>query len=282
MVILKNIFKARNFELELGKKTYIMGILNITPDSFSDGGKYFSKDDAINHVYEMINAGADIIDIGAQSTRPNYNLISEAEEWARLEDVLKCIFEKGIDIPVSIDTFYPYVAESALELGVSIINDITGCKNIRMLEIAAAYDAGIIIMHPGDAAKSNGEYEYQLGVTGNVKEFFDIEISKALEAGMDINHICLDPGIGFGKTEKENFELLKNTNVLKRDNIAYLVGASRKRITADPDVPFDKRIAGTIAVHTIAQLGGADILRAHDVFEAVQAAKLIDKILGRV
>lgn len=282
MVILKNIFKARNFELELGKKTYIMGILNITPDSFSDGGKYFSKDDAINHVYEMINAGADIIDIGAQSTRPNYNLISEAEEWARLEDVLKCIFEKGIDIPVSIDTFYPYVAERALELGVSIINDITGCKNIRMLEIAAAYDAGIIIMHPGDAAKSNGEYEYQLGVTGNVKEFFDIEISKALEAGMDINHICLDPGIGFGKTEKENFELLKNTNVLKRDNIAYLVGASRKRITADPDVPFDKRIAGTIAVHTIAQLGGADILRAHDVFEAVQAAKLIDKILGRV
>lgn len=275
-------FSCGKFNLPLSNKTYIMGILNITPDSFSDGGKYLSNDLAIMHAAEMVNEGVDIIDIGGQSTRPGCSVISWQDEWDRIADTVKWIVDNFPQIPVSIDTFYPQVMQRALDIGAVIINDVTGCQNEKMFELAAQYNAGLVIMHPGNPDMVSGEVQYDGGVVNAVSHYFDKMIAKAQQYGINNSRLCLDPGIGFGKTYDENFALIKATSQLKRDDIAYLVGASRKRITAPAGVPFSDRLAGTLAIHTAAQLYGADILRVHDVAEAVQAATAADKIIRSI
>lgn len=266
----KRFFRARDREFKLNR-TYIMGILNVTPDSFSDGGRYTETDKAIAHAKAMINDGADVIDIGGQSTRPGHVKIMPAEEWERIKEVLFAILEHT-DIAVSVDTFYPEVAEKALAAGAHIINDVSGF-GAAMLAVAAKTDCGCIIMHPGGLTGKNP--------AGEVNAFFRQKQIEAEKAGIESSRLCFDPGIGFGKTMEENLELLARTDEAKIQGPAFLMAASRKRVIGYPcgDPPYEERGAGTIAAHTIALSLGADILRVHDVKEAVQAAKVSDAIL---
>lgn len=263
------IFKTNKRIFDLGKKTYIMGILNITPDSFSDGGKYFSSEKAIKRALEIESQGADIIDIGAQSTRPNHELISCGEEWDRLSSVLKQICNT-VKIPISIDTFYPEVAEKSLQLGAEIINDISGTNNTKMLQIVAEYSCGLVITHNSSDIH-------------NIKNFFNMKLSEATQFGINSSSLCFDPGIGFQKDREQDTWIIQNIKNLKIKNSAILIGASKKRVVGylSEVENVDERGGSTIAVDTYAQIQGANILRVHDVKEAVQSAKCIDKLLAR-
>lgn len=242
-----------------------MGILNITPDSFSDGGNFNTVEKAITRAKQIENEGADIIDIGAQSTRPGFTQISADEEWQRLEPVLKNL---KLNIPISIDTFYPEIAQKCLELyRVDIINDITGCENPDMLPLIAKYNCAVIITHnkPGM----------------NIKTFFEKKLKNAQNLKINSDQICFDPGIGFCKNQKEDAYIIKNLKNIKLKSCACLVGLSRKRIIGVNcgNPPPKERLYGTIAANTICIQGGANILRVHDVKEAVQAAQVSDAIL---
>lgn len=244
-----------------------MGILNVTPDSFSDGGKYISPEKAFERALEIQNEGADILDIGAQSTRPGFNVISADQEWNRLEPVLKKLSEK-ITIPISIDTFYPEVAEKAIEYGADIINDVSGCQNDNMFKVAQNFSSGIIIVHSDPK-------------NPDVKKFFESKLRIASDFGVQSSQICFDPGIGFNKTRNQDAELIMNLENVKIKDTAMLVGISKKRIIASlsENEKIENRLAGTVAVNTFAQLHGANILRVHDIKEAVSAAKAVDKLI---
>lgn len=261
-----NFFKCGKYNLELGQRKYVMGILNVTPDSFSDGGMWFNTDLAVKRALKIQEQGADILDIGAQSTRPGYIKISPQNEWERIEYVFKRLSGK-MKIPVSIDTFYPEVAEKALDLGADIINDVTGFNNKEMLDVASQSDCGLVIMHPGQMKTTT--------------EFFKQRIDAMNEKLIDLNRICLDPGIGFGKTYMENLFILANTENFRIKDRPILVGASRKRVIGDScgNPPFEDRLPGTISAHVASMLFGADIVRVHDVSEAVQSARVIEKII---
>lgn len=270
-------FSGDGFSFPLGEKTYIMGIVNVTPDSFSDGGRYLDPERAVAHALRLQQEGADLIDIGAQSTRPGFTPVPSAQEWERLRPVLEGLSGK-LSVPVSVDTFYPDVAEKALKAGAHILNDITGGKEEAMFTIAARCQAGLILMHPGDAADT-AQYAGSRDIGQAVHDFLLAAAEKALAAGVKPEQICLDPGIGFGKTMEQNRALLLS-KAARVEGYAYLVGASRKRVTVDAcPAPPDQRVGGTVAAHTLAQLAGADILRVHDVFEAAQAARLTDAVL---
>ena len=268
-------FKAGKHRFPIGEKTYIMGILNVTPDSFSDGGLYLDPDRAVEHALQMEREGADILDVGAQSTRPGFAPVSPKEEWERLEPVLKKLRGK-VRIPLSVDTFYPEVACAAVGLGVDIINDVAGMKNPDMLKILRDSDCGYVVMH----SESDG---YPFGVAESVRRFLAGRVLLALESGIDRQRICIDPGIGFGKSYEENVELLRDLREVHIMGCALLVGASRKRVVAQPcgNPPPEARLFGTIAAHSIAIFNGADIIRVHDVPQAKQAAMVADAIRGR-
>ena len=285
------LWRAGRYSLPLGEKTYIMAIVNVTPDSFSDGGKYFSAEQAIRRALDAQDQGADIIDIGAQSTRPGFSPISaeeEEEEAARLVPVLEGLRGR-LHVPVSIDTFYPGVALESLRLGADILNDVTGFSDPEMIAAAAGADCGCIVMHNTafsilpDAPSHDAGHEAE-PITERVCGFFDRRGAELVRAGIAMERICFDPGIGFGKTLEENMGLLANTHLLTDGlDSAFLMAASRKRVIGAPcgDPPFEQRMPGTIAAHTIAQCGGADILRVHDVPEAVQAARVADALLAQ-
>ena len=240
-----------------------MGIVNVTPDSFSDGGKYFECDKAVEHALSLIEDGADIIDLGAQSTRPGYEEISQEKEWERLEDVLIKLREKT-NKPISVDTYFPYVAEKAIENGADIINDVGGKFSPEMKEIIEKSGAGWIIMHSGS------------GSIKEVKDFFEKVIT-------DCNikeQICFDMGIGFGKEYEENLELIGNVNKYKIEGFPLLLGVSRKRViktSSGEEIP-EKRVFGNIAADTAAILGGADIIRIHDVKNEIKGVRTADEI----
>lgn len=263
------VFKAGKSRFFLGKKSYIMGVLNVTPDSFSDGGKWANPDSAITRALEIQSQGADILDIGGQSTRPGHEKVPWEVELERIAPVLGGIKGK-IHIPVSVDTFYPEVAQKCLEFGIEIVNDVTGFKNHKMFEAVSGSDCGLIIMHDGT---NNG-----------MTDFFRAQTQLAGKYNIDSNRICLDPGIGFGKSYEENLFILGNVGKFRVGEYAVLVGASRKRVIAMScgNPPVEERLFGTIAAHSAALLSGADIVRVHDVKEAVQAARVIDEIKGEI
>ena len=265
-------FSAGKYQLPLGEKAYVMGILNVTPDSFSDGGHYIIPEKAVQHALEMQNQGADIIDIGAQSTRPGGISISVEEELNRLLPVLELLQNK-LAIPISVDTFYPEVAEAALKSGVSILNDVTGFDDPEMVAVAAKSDCGCIVMHHTGVDGSEN-------IISKMNQYFMNKIEKLVHYGIKQDRICLDPGIGFGKTHEQNLQILANVGKLHVDGCALLIAASRKRVIGGEcgNPPFEQRLAGTVAVHSIAIADGADMIRAHDVAEAVQSAKVASAI----
>lgn len=253
-------------------RTAVMGILNITPDSFSDGGHYMNTDAAVDRALAIEREGAAILDIGAQSTRPGATPLSPEEEWARLAPVLTALRGR-LTIPLSVDTFEPSVAERALQHGACILNDVSGSLENGFPALAARYEAGLVMMardaaHPSD-----------------IRAYFETALAAAFEAGLAPSQICLDVGIGFHKDREADLDAVRHLQDIV-DGLpatAVLVGASRKRVIAYAagDAPTKERLGGTVAFHTAAQLRGATLLRVHDVKEAVQAAAVIDTILGK-
>lgn len=270
-------FKAGKHEFPLGKKTYVMGILNYTPDSFSDGGMYFTPEKAFEHAKKMQEQGADIIDIGANSTRPDAVILSAAEEKERIIPVLEAVCG-NVTAAVSVDTFYPACAEAALKAGADIINDVSGVFNPETAKLAAKYGAGYVIMHNpcGSAAVS----EYPDGVVSALRKFFVDTLELAAKFGLPKEQLCFDPGFGFGKSYEDNLEILRNLQWLKFKGVALLAAGSRKRFigTASGEDNPALRDPGTVAVNTAAIAGGADIIRVHDVFSGVQGAKVADEL----
>ncbi len=272
------IFSGKNFSFELGQKTYIMGILNVTSDSFADGGKYNSPEKAKEHVREMLLQGANIIDIGAQSTGPNSKLLSAKEELNILKNYLpflanefECIF--------SVDTFYPEVADYALKNGASIVNDVSGTFNSEMAKLVREYDCGWIITHTGGGTAKIIP-QYTINITDDIIYFFDETLKKCTEFKIPHNRIMLDIGIGFGKTYEHNLEAIRNIKSIKRDNVALLTALSLKRVVGTATNSEDEdRVYGTISANALAIAGGTDFIRVHNVKEAVLGAKMADAIV---
>lgn len=263
-----------NKEFKIGERTYIMGILNFTPDSFSDGGKFNDIDIAVERVRKMIEDGADIIDIGGESTRPNHTHIGEEEEISRVIPIIKAIREK-FDIPISIDTYKANVAERALEAGANLINDVWGFKKERNIaEVAAKYKVPCCLMHN----KDNNEYN---NLMDDVLEDLKESIKIAKNAGVKDENIILDPGIGFAKTYEQNLEVMNNLEILKKLGYPILLGTSRKSMVGLAlNLPVDQRVEGTVATTVIGIMKDAcDFVRVHDVLENTRAAKMTDTII---
>lgn len=273
-------FKCQNFSLELGKKTYIMGILNVTPDSFFDGGNYLDTKNAVLQAEKMIEEGADIIDIGAVSTRPFADRVSADEEWARLKDVLYEI-RKRFDVPLSVDTFTPEIAERCLLCGADIINDVSGAFVSEMAETVKKFNAGWIIMHGGVInAPSETFCEYKNGIVNDVNDFFNKMLDSILAFGINRKNICLDVGFGFSKTNEQNIELLKNYQLVEKNGLPLLCALSRKRFIGEmtgAKEPCD-RLAGTLAANVTAIIKGADIIRVHDIKMHKQSIDVLDRL----
>lgn len=267
----------KDFVFDTTGHTLVCAILNITPDSFSDGGRFNEPQRALEHALEMQALGADIIDVGAQSTRPGAKLLSAQEENGRLLPILDLLRDK-ITVPISVDTFYPECAEAALSHGARIINDVSGRASREMAQVIKQYGAGWIIMHnPGGA---DAEPIYDGGVEQAVSEFFDRAGEVARDCGILPESLCFDPGIGFSKSYEDNLRLIKNIGRLKKDGSALMSAVSRKRVIGISSGESDpsRRDPGTVALHTASILGGANVIRAHDVFSAVQAAKCADAL----
>jgi dihydropteroate synthase len=258
------------------RQPLVMGVLNLTPDSFSDGGQFLDPDRAVAHARAMVADGADIIDIGAESTRPYGGAVrvSAPEERRRLEPVLAAVCALGT--PVSIDTMKAEVASWALDRGAAMVNDVWGLqRDPDMAAVVAAHDAPVVIMHNRKAA------DPALDVMADIEAFFARSLALAQRAAIARERIVLDPGIGFGKTPEQSITAIARLARLKSFGLPLLVGASRKRFidTLTP-APPDRRLGGSIAAHVLSVLNGAAILRVHDVAETVQALKVVDAIRG--
>ncbi len=253
-------------------KTAVMGILNVTPDSFSDGGQFQTAEAALTRALAMQTDGAAIIDIGAQSTRPGATPITPEEEWARLSPVLD-ILKGQLTCLLSVDTFEPTVAKRALKNGVQMLNDVSGSETNDFPFIAAAHGAALVMM------ARDAEH------TDDVAQYFDRALALAAKAGLSFDNVLLDIGVGFHKSREVDLAVIAALPRLTKDlPCAVLCGASRKRVipyAADADIPVNERLSGTLALHTAAQLGGAAVLRVHDVKDAVQAAAVIDKLMKK-
>ncbi len=270
-------FRGKNFSFELNTRTYVMGILNVTPDSFYDGGKWNSPEAALSHALQMQSDGADIIDIGAQSTRPGHKELSEEEELSIIKDYIDVIVPK-LSVPTSVDTFYPAVAEFCLNHGVAVVNDVSGKFNPDMASLVKQYGAGWIVMHTGGGDADNMT-DYKENVVENVNAFFDDMLKKCEDFGIKKEQICLDMGIGFGKNYEDNLTLIRNINLLKRQDVMLLTALSNKRvIKAASHSDADNCVFGTIAADTAAVFGGTDMIRVHEVKESKIAADMADAV----
>jgi dihydropteroate synthase len=259
------------------QRPLVMGILNVTPDSFSDGGSFFARDAAVAHAGQMAGEGADIIDVGAESTRPYGNAVevSAEEELRRLEFVLPAAV--GMGCPVSIDTMKATVAAWALDHGAAIVNDVWGLqRDPGMADVVARYRVPVIVMHNRDAA------DPQIDIMADIVAFFERSLAIAERAGIARDHVVLDPGVGFGKTAEQSMTAIVRLDRLKSFGLPILVGASRKSfIDAVVPSPPDRRLGGSIAAHVLAVERGAAFIRAHDVAATVQALRVMAAIEER-
>ena len=258
------------------RRTLIMGILNATPDSFSDGGLFVDADKAVNHAKQMVNDGADIIDVGGESSRPGSEPVSEEEELRRVKPVIKRLV-KEVNVPISIDTYKPKVAEECIKSGAHLVNDITGLRNKKMIKVAAKYKVPVVIMHMKGMPKCMQQNPVYKDVVKEIKDFLGERASEAKKAG--ILEVIIDPGIGFGKTTEHNLQILKRLNEFKSLGCPILSGPSRKSFIGNiTGLPVDKRLEGTLAAVSIAVMNGANIVRVHDVKECKRAVQIADAI----
>ena len=261
------------------KQSLIMGILNVTPDSFSDGGQYFDKNVAVEHALAMVENGANIIDIGGESTRPFSDPVSLDEEISRVIPVIKGIREKS-DVCISIDTTKSMVASEALHVGASIINDVSAMEvDPFMADIAVKFDCPIIIMHMKGTPKNMQDNPTYESLISDIENYLIIRIDFAVSKGVHREKIIIDPGIGFGKTVENNFEIINNLNHFVNLNFPVLLGASRKSfIGIALNLPEKDRLEGSLAANIIGLQQGVKIFRVHDVAETYKALLIANKI----
>ncbi|RCX11268.1 dihydropteroate synthase [Anaerobacterium chartisolvens] len=266
-------FKCAGYKLAIGEKTYIMGILNVTPDSFSDGGRYDSLDSAVKRAGEMVSQGADIIDIGGESTRPGHKSVDALEQIARVVPVVDRL-SKELQVPISVDTSSAMVAEKALQAGAHIINDQWGLQmDSGMAEVVSKSGAGVIMMHNGD----NASYK---DLMGDIAAFLTKSIEIAEKAGIARESMAVDPGIGFAKTLENNLEVMRRISELSALNLPVLLGTSRKSMIGNIlGLPVDQRLEGTAATVTLGIANGVDIVRVHDVREMARVARMTDAMV---
>lgn len=267
--------KIGNQNFEIGKRTYIMGILNITPDSFSDGGKYNDLSCAMFHTKKMKAEGMDILDIGGESTRPGHTTISAEEEIKRIIPVIRLIKRNYPDLPVSVDSYKPEVCEAAIDAGADMINDIWGFrKDSKMAEIAVKHHLPCCLMHNKESAS------YENFLTDFIKEMEE-SLTIALGHGVHPDQIILDPGIGFGKTYEQNLLLMQHLEIIKEHfSFPVLLGTSRKSMIGKAlgDAPVGERIEGTVATSVIGIMKGCDFIRVHDITANKRACLMADAI----
>jgi len=258
-----------------------MGILNVTPDSFSDGGKYYNLDNAIEYALELVNQGVDIIDVGGESTRPGAKAISLKDEINRVVPVIKGIRSVS-SIPISIDTYKSEVAKEALDSGADIVNDISGLNfDSKMIEIVKEYNVPIVIMHIKGTPLNMQVNPHYDNIIDEIISYFEKRINLCLDYGIPKTHIILDPGIGFGKQLNDNFILIRKLNLFAELGYPILIGPSRKSfIGLTLDLPVDDRLEGTAAAITASIMNGARIIRVHDVLEMKRVQTISDKIRG--
>ena len=259
-------------------RTLIMGIVNVTPDSFSDGGEFLDAQAAISHALELVDDGADIIDFGANSTRPGSVAVSESEEIARLAPVFENLKGKE-NLFISVDTFYTGAAAFCLENGAKIINDVSGAFNAEIAKLCKEKGACLVVTHNPENADT--ETQYPDGVIADVRKFFIDCVEKAAAIGFPPENLILDPGIGFSKSRDDDIEILRNMQWLKMRPCPLLCGVSRKRVTAYDGNSPKERDYSTCAANTAAVLGGADIIRVHNVKAAKGVCAVADRICGK-
>jgi dihydropteroate synthase len=258
---------------KLGCRPVCMGILNLTPDSFSDGGRFQAFDAAIAHARSMVAAGCDIVDIGGESTRPQAIPLPEADEFARVEPILAEL-ARSLDAPLSIDTYKSGIAAKAVEIGAVLVNDVWGLqKDANMADVVAQTQAAVVIMH------NRTHSDAAVDILADIRRFFDRSLGLAAKAGIRREYIILDPGVGFGKTARQNVEVLARLHDLKEYGLPILVGASRKTflgsLTGDGS---EGTLGGTLAASLAAAAGGASLFRIHDVAEHVAALRVFHAI----
>lgn len=263
------------YTLDYGKKTIVMGILNATPDSFSDGGKFNEVDIAVKHAVEMVENGADIIDIGGESTRPGFATVSLKDELNRVIPIIKAI-SKQVQVPISIDTYKAEVAKQAIEAGAHIINDVWGAKADPLMgQVAAKYDVPIILMH------NRHDRNYSLFIRDVINDLYE-SITIVKEAGVKDENIILDPGIGFAKDYQENIQMMQHLDKLTMIGYPVLLGTSKKTMIGQAlELPVSERMEGTGATICYGIQKGCQIIRVHDIKEMSRMAKMMDALMGK-
>jgi dihydropteroate synthase len=272
--------RCKKTVFHLDERTHLMGILNVTPDSFSDGEMFFAPDRAISHGIELASQGADIIDIGGESTRPGAKPLPRDEELRRVIPVIEGLSAK-VDVPISIDTYKSFIAEKAIEAGAQMINDISGLHfDPKMADVAARYEVPIVLMHTkGTPEVMQLDVHYDCLLT-EIMEYLEESIEVAEGAGVDAKQIIIDPGIGFGKSAEDNLRIIYHLAELKSLGKPIMLGTSRKSFIGKIlNAEIDQRVEGTLASISAAIMNGANILRVHDVGPARKAAQIVDAIL---
>jgi dihydropteroate synthase len=277
----ERVWRCRDRTLTLGERTLVMGIVNVTPDSFSDGAMFASAEDAVAHGARLVDEGADLVDVGGESTRPGSDPVEVDEELRRVVPVIEGLAKARPGTPLSVDTRKPEVASAALDSGASVVNDIAAGRNSALLETVSRTGAGIVLMHMLGEPKTMQDDPRYDDVVAEVHEFLRERIEAAVFAGIPEERICIDPGIGFGKTVDHNLALLRAVPALRILGAAVMVGASRKgfigALTGIDDAAA--RLEGSLAVAVLAAAHGADLVRVHDVEATVRALKVADAVV---
>jgi dihydropteroate synthase len=275
------IWRCGRHDVPLRRRTLVMGIVNVTPDSFSDGGSYANVDDAVKHATQMVADGADLLDVGGESTRPGSDIVPADEETDRVVPVILRIVADLPHFPVSVDTRKAEVARAALEAGAAIVNDVSAGGDPAMFGIVAETGAGMILMHMKGEPKTMQDDPTYYDVVAEVRGFLGDRIEAALSARIDLEQLCVDPGLGFGKTLEHNLAILRDIRAFHHLRVPVLVGPSRKGfIGALTGTEVDDRIEGTAGVVAWCAAEGVDVVRVHDVKEMARAVRVVDAISG--
>lgn len=274
-------WRCKQFEFVFPRPTLVMGVVNVTPDSFSDGGRFVEAERAVEHGLALAREGADMLDVGGESTRPHAAEVPEGEELARVLPVVEAL-ARELPIPISIDTRRPSVAKAAVAAGATVVNDVEACRSDpAMWRLVAETGVGYVVMHMlGSPATMQLDPQYG-DVVREVGDFFAERLASLAEAGVNPDQVALDPGFGFGKTTRHNLELLSSLDIYKMRGRPVLVGVSRKSFIGNVlGRPVDQRLAGSLACAAWAAVRGAQLIRAHDVRDTVDVVRMVESIQG--
>jgi dihydropteroate synthase len=273
------IWRCGPHDIPLGRRTLVMGIVNVTPDSFSDGGSYANVDDAVKHATQMVADGAELLDVGGESTRPGSEVVASDEEIRRVVPVIRRIVDELPDVPVSVDTRKAAVARAALDGGATIVNDVSAGADPAMFGVVADIGAGMVLMHMKGEPKTMQDDPSYYDVVAEVRGFLGDRIEAAVQAGIELERLCVDPGIGFGKALEHNLAILHDIRAFHHLGAPVLVGPSRKRFIGTlTDTEVDDRIEGTAGVVAWCAAQGVDVVRVHDVKEMTRVVRVVDAI----